>query len=103
MENKFTLFVGLNDKDTKVQKYTTTEAYKIVENICYNVCGGATISEALGIYTHDDGAKIRENSLRVEILYSTKEKVLEVINLVKVALNQESVMMTEEVINVMYY
>ena len=31
MDYKFTLYLGLNDKDTKSQKIATVEAYKIVE------------------------------------------------------------------------
>ncbi len=30
------LYIGLNDKDTKVQKIDTIEAYKIVYNILLN-------------------------------------------------------------------
>lgn len=99
---KYTLFVGLNDKDTKQQKLTSVEAYKVVETVCNDICNGATISEAVGIYKHNDGTVVIENSLRVELMYTTKDAVLEVIKMLKIALNQESIMMTEDVINMQY-
>ena len=36
MEKKFILNVGLNDKDSKIQKIDSIEAYKIVENTLLN-------------------------------------------------------------------
>lgn len=42
---KFTLYLGLNDKDTKKQEINTIEAYKIVNNVVNNYCDGATIYE----------------------------------------------------------
>lgn len=30
---KWTLYLGLNDKDSKVQKISTLEAYKVVSNL----------------------------------------------------------------------
>ena len=52
---KFTLYIGLNDKDTKRQEVQTLEAFKVSANIFKALTGGATISEAQGIYTHDNG------------------------------------------------
>ena len=43
MDYKFTLYLGLNDKDTKSQKIATVEAYKIVENLLKADFDGATI------------------------------------------------------------
>lgn len=43
---KFTLYLGLNDKDTKTQKIGTLEAYKICNNILLNYTEGATVFEA---------------------------------------------------------
>lgn len=39
---KITLYVGLNDKDTKEQKLDTLEATKIVENIITTMADGGT-------------------------------------------------------------
>lgn len=40
---KFTLYVGLNDKDSKKQEISTLEAYKIINKLLLNYTSGATI------------------------------------------------------------
>ena len=93
---KFTLYLGLNDKDTKTQKIATLEAYKIVTNLLAADFGGGTIYEARGIYKHDDGTIIIENTLRVEIVAAALEAVREAISIIKTALNQESIILQTE-------
>lgn len=88
---KHILYVGLNDKDSKTQKISTLEAYKIVENICTAYVSGATIREGRGIYTHDDGTIIRENTLIIEIFDATGAQIDFIATSLKVALNQESI------------
>lgn len=34
MLTKFNLYIGLNDKDSKVQEISTLDAYKIIGTIC---------------------------------------------------------------------
>ena len=97
---KHTLYIGLNDKETKTQKIDTVEAYKIAENILLNVCGGATIYNAMGIYRHESGETVIENSLRVEIWGCADDQVIKAAMLLKAALNQESIgYQTETVIS----
>lgn len=43
---KYTLYCGLNDKDTKRQEISTLEAAKMVRNACLSYADGATIFEA---------------------------------------------------------
>jgi hypothetical protein len=89
---KHTLFIGLNDKDTKQQKIAIVEAYKILYNILRAVgYEGATISEATGFYTHENGAIVVEKSLRVEVLFADDKKTDDLIQQLKVVLNQESI------------
>lgn len=97
--DKYTLYLGLNDKDTKVQKISTLEAYKIVSNICAKMFGGATIFEAQGVYTHDNGQIVFEKTLRIEILFAELEQIKEFVNILKITFNQESVAVQKEVIN----
>lgn len=44
---KFTLFVGLNDKESKQQEISTIDAYKVVSNLITSNFEGGTISEAM--------------------------------------------------------
>ena len=95
---KFCLIVGLNDKDTKTQKISTLEAYKIAMNIILKYTNGATIYEASGYYKHDDGQIVIEKTLRIELLFIDKEQVLKIIDTLKMVFNQESIILQEETI-----
>ena len=76
---KTTLYIGLNDRDTKTQIIDTIEAYKIVSNVLVKYAGGGTIYNATGIYTHDDGTIVIENTLRVEIIGASIEAINNII------------------------
>lgn len=91
---KYTLYIGLNDKESKRQEIQTLEAFKICSNIFKATTGAATISEATGIYTHDDGSGeiVIEKTLRCEITMTTYEKIIEAAEMIKTALNQESIL-----------
>lgn len=93
---KFTLYLGLNDKDTKTQKIGTIEAYKVVENLIAEDFGGGTIYEARGVYRHDDGQIVKENTLRIELLFTTLEAVKGLVATLKRAFNQESIAVQRE-------
>lgn len=99
MVTKCTLFVGLNDKDSKQQEITTVSASKMVYYLIRDCFGFGTVSDAVGIYTHDDGtnAVIIENTLRIELLFFDADKaaarvaVLPFVQDVKKVLNQETI------------
>ena len=97
--NKFILYLGLNDKDTKTQKINTIEAYKICNNILMGYTNGATIFEANGLYKHDNGDFTIEKTLRIELLFVDKKTVVSIVNDLKKAFNQESVAVQEQKID----
>ena len=91
---RYTLYLGLNDKDTKTQKISTIEAFKIVSDLIARRFDGGTVFDARGIYKHDNGDIIIENTLRIEILEfenSIFEDVKNVVKMLKDVFNQESV------------
>ena len=96
MIKKFTLYLGLNDKDTKVQMISTLEAYKVVSNILAKDFDGGTIFEAQGIYKHDDGTIVIEKTLRIEILFAELPQIKILVELLKKMFNQESIAVQEE-------
>ena len=96
---KFTLYLGLNDKDKKKQLISTVEAYKIANNILLHYTDGATIFEANGIYKHDDGSYVIEKTLRIELLFIKDETVEKIIKDLKTSFNQESIAVQKESIN----
>ena len=84
----------MNDKDTKTQKIDSIEAYKIVSNLIIGQFDGATIFNAMGVYKHDDGTFVTENTLRIELLEfdsSIFDSVKTLVNTLKTIFNQESV------------
>jgi gamma-glutamylcysteine synthetase len=96
---KHTLYIGLYDKESKRQEITTIDAFKVVANIFKNTTGGATITEAVGVYTHDDGDIVIEPSLRCEIFGADLESVHAAISQIKTALNQKSIALEETEVN----
>ena len=53
---KITLYIGLNDKDSKIQEISTLDAYKIVTKI---IGVGSTLTEGKGSYKHEDGTVVK--------------------------------------------
>lgn len=96
---KFTLFVGLNDKESKHQEISTINAYKIVSNLITSTFEGGTISESTGIYKHEDGTITTEITLRIELLFTTTEKVKPFVQDLKRVLNQESIAVQKDVVS----
>ena len=99
---KFMLTIGLLDKDSKVQEMGTVHATKLVTRIVIAKIGFGTILDASGVYTHEDGTIVTEPSIRVEILDTEgtigKDKIIELANELKIALNQESILFEQQVI-----
>jgi hypothetical protein len=91
--NKFQLYVGLNDKDLKYQTIPTEQA----KNIVNSVCGDCSIQEITGYYTHENGEKVKENTLKVELLFKEFEDVKLYVTDLKRELNQESIAVSQEV------
>ena len=88
---KFTLYIGLNDKETKVQTIPTESAITLAENLLCEICGGATISQARGVYTHDDGTKVIENTLVCVVFGCDIETITRAAVKARDIFNQESV------------
>ena len=92
-EKKYILNVGLNDKDSKIQKITTLEAYKMVENVLLsNGLSGYTIYQGKGLYRHDNGSIVQENTLIIEVLFTDDKTINNIISILKQVLNQESIL-----------
>jgi hypothetical protein len=62
MFNKYTVYLGLNDKITKKQEIATSAAIEKAARYLRD----CTISECTGFYTHDDGEFVVEKSLKIE-------------------------------------
>ena len=99
---RYTLTIGLFDKDTKRQKISTDIAIRIVSDIVVTVIGYGTIHTGNGIYTHAAGAIVIEPSIVffVDGEKDLKDKVVNLAWSIKKALNQESIMLEETAVKV---
>ena len=88
---KFTLYVGLNDQVTKQQEIGTVDAYKIATNVFCEYTGGATIYESRGVYTHNNGDIVVENTLVCIVFSDDQEAIKKAASALKVAFNQETI------------
>ena len=91
---KYNLFIGLNDKDLKKQVIKTSKAKTIISQIC----GDCTMSDCVGTYTHNDGTRIKENTIKVELLFKSEPEVIDYCNILKQVLNQESIAVSQEIV-----
>ena len=91
---RHTLFIGLNDKDTKKQVVSNPIAKRII----MQVCGDCTLTEVQGHYTHEDGTEVTEQSIRVELLFKADNEVYAYAKKLKKELNQESIALIKDYI-----
>lgn len=93
---KFTVIAGLNDKDTKKQEISIADAHNIIiEILKNNGVEGATFTECKGLYIHEDGTAVFENSIKIELLFIEYEAVKNICKELKIKLNQESVVLEQ--------
>ena len=95
---KITLYVGLNDKDTKQQNFSTLEAYKITENIAKSHDAQCSIFNAECVFKHDDGTATIEPMLKVNLFNISEAALLEIVRLLNNVFNQEEILVHKEVI-----
>ena len=91
INKKYELYVGLFDEDSKKQEIDTISAYKILQKEAMERFDGATLTSSTGIYKHEDGTIVVEPTLKIELLFCSKEAVKDYVNFIKKVLNQESV------------
>jgi PII-like signaling protein len=91
---KYTIIVGLNDKDTKKQEISTESAYQIIfKTLQSNGIEGATLTEVKGFYTHNNGDIVIENSIKIELLFIERATATATAKELRKILNQESVVL----------
>lgn len=90
---RYTLYVGLNDKDAKVQLVPA----ELAEEIVMAIVGDCSIERIRGCYSHEDGTRVFENTLKVSILFRSEQEIEQYIAAIKRQLNQESVAVCREI------
>lgn len=90
--SKFTLFVGLEDKDSKTQIIPTASAVRRVSRLVVDRFGfGTVLAGARGVYSYTGGGIASENTVIVILYGVDRAAVLAFVEDLKKALNQESI------------
>lgn len=87
----YIMFLGLNDQNAKIQLVSTEDAKKTVSDYCAHELGFATISEASGVYTHENGTTVQETTLQIKVSGCSEEQIREAAKFFKATFNQESI------------
>ncbi len=96
---KFTMFIGLNDKDTKKQEIDTERAVNLVYNaLCKQGIDCITYDIKNGVYKHNNGTIVFEKNIIVEMFFVENIQVVRALNEIKSILNQESILLVNEVV-----
>lgn len=93
-KKRYTIYVGLNDKEEKKQKQQTEKILRLVKHCCKSY-GTAFSSYILdGGYIHDNGDFVLEKSICIAFINPDEMVVDEIAKDLCAFLNQESVMVT---------
>ena len=97
---RYTLTIGLFDKDTKRQKISSDIALRIVSDLIVQTVGYGTVYTGNGIYTHTNKQIVYEPSIIFFVDGEEEEesKIKSLAWMIKKALNQESVMLEESAV-----
>ncbi len=100
---KYTMYIGLNDKDTYTQLISYEAAEKTVSSIALQYVEGFTAYSAKGTYKDDKDVVTSENSLVLEFEDATEEQMKAIIDEVLQALNQHSVLLEKQKVSREFY
>lgn len=89
---RYEFYIGLNDMDTKRQKFDDAVYERIILNVCRGYKVSYSISSVKGGYIHEDGTVEKENSVKLLILGIDDTTAEEIAKDLCVFLNQESIM-----------
>lgn len=101
---KYNYYIGLNDKDTKRMEVKYKDAIEIITGV-FNRAGinCFSIYKMLGCYTHFDGTKVFENSIKVEVIdnFIISDIQRSIKKELCVRLNQEDILITMQQIDIL--
>lgn len=100
---KYTMYIGLNDKDTYKQVMSDDEAEKLMSEICLKYVDGYTFSKRQGAYKNEKGVVTKENSLVFEFYDASDEKIRSIMDEALVKLHQNSILIEKTKVNYQFY
>ena len=103
MGKKYVLYIGTNDKDSYKQVISTEEAREIVNEICIKYVDGYTASEAKGGWVDETDTLTQENTLVYAFYEVTEEQLVNIMEEILTALNQNSILLEKQEAIYTYY
>jgi hypothetical protein len=100
---KYTLYIGLNDKDTYSQKISTREAEKKVNDIALKYVDGFTGCIGTGAFKDEKGMVTYENTLIYTFYSVTDEQMKRIMDEVLKELNQNAVLIDKQKVDYEFY
>lgn len=100
---KYTMYIGLNDKDAYTQLISYEAAEEAVSGIALKYVDGFTQYPAKGAYKDDKGVVTNENSLVLEFEDATEDQMNAIMDEVLKALNQHSVLLEKQKVSREFY
>lgn len=100
MMKKADIYVGLNDMDTKVQKFELSRYTSVLKNVCLNYHVPFSFSVIEGGYFHENGEYTQENSLKISFIGIEQETVEEIAKDLCTFFRQKSVLITIDTVEV---
>ncbi len=91
---KTEIYIGLNDQDSKVQKFETAKYVSILKNVCISYRVPFSFSLIEGGYIHESGEYTQETTLALSLIGVEHSTVEEIAQDLCVFFHQESVLIT---------
>lgn len=89
------IYVGLNDAETKKQRFKTDKYMGVLKKVCQNYHVAFSVDIEEGGYFHEDGTYTEENSFILLLIDTDREIVQKIAKDLCVFFGQESVLVTE--------
>lgn len=102
-DREYVLYIGLNDKEEYRQLISTAEAEKRIHEICMTYVEGYTVTEAKGAWVDEKGNATNEQTLVYSFRGVEKEELINLMDDVLEALNQNTILMEERTSDWNYY
>ena len=99
---QYTIYIGLNDADTGMQKHDTGKYVSLLRKVCQSYHVAFSFHLTNGGYFHDDGRYTEENTLVLMLMNTPEETVVEIAKDLCAFFHQESVMMTKDSCSVVF-
>ena len=96
---EYRVYIGLNDAETREQKFGTERYLETLKEVCRNYKAAFSVDVEEGGYYHEDGQYTEETSLVLVLIDTDREKVQGIAKDVCTLFHQESVLVTENVID----